>query len=428
MYSLSNFQKLIKDDALSQTLSALYGNSQQAIAAQKDRYSLALQKFEQLYGDDSVFLFSAPGRTELGGNHTDHNGGRVLAASVDLDTLAVVSKTDNMTIRIKSEGYDEITVDLSDLSIVDQERFSTMALVRGVCAGIVNQGFKIGGFNAYVTSNVLKGSGLSSSAAFEVLIATIVNRLYNDSKFSPILAAQIAQFAENKYFGKPCGLMDQTASSVGGLITIDFKDFSNPVVEKVDYDFAASGYTFIVVDTGGNHAVLNDEYASIENEMKAVARELGKNILRECSKEDLLKNASHLRTAINDRAILRAVHFFEDDERVVKEVDALKQDNFSLFLSLLTESGNSSWMLNQNCYLPSAPLEQSITLALTMTEQIINKRGGWRVQGGGFAGTIQAFVPNNLCETYVTEMEKIFGKGTCHQMQIRPLGAVCIEP
>jgi galactokinase len=410
-----------KADAL---LTRLYGNKPGVLQKQIERYTRAIEEFRALYPTQTdIQIFSSPGRTEVGGNHTDHNAGRILAAAVDLDIIAVIAKNDLGVIHIKSEGYSQDIVDLNELTPSDKEKYTSAALARGVCARFRHLGYQIGGFDGYATSSVPKGAGLSSSAAYEVLVAVIENELYNHSSLNPVLLAQISQYSENNFFGKPCGLMDQTTCSVGGFVTIDFKNFSNPIVRKVEYDFASSGFSLVIVDTGGNHADLNDDYTALEHEMKEVARAFGGQVLREFSAEKVLQNLAYLRTKVNDRAVLRALHFYADDQRVVDQVAALEKNDFQEFLRLIIESGYSSWMLCQNCYSHKDISVQGISVALAASENILKGKGAWRVHGGGFAGTIQAFVPNNLLEKYVHEMNAIFGNTACTELMIRPLGA-----
>ncbi len=409
-------------------LARLYGSKAGVIQNQTARYIRAVEEFRAAFPDRSdIELFSSPGRTEVGGNHTDHNAGRILAAAVDLDIIAVVARSSDPMIRIKSEGYSTDHVSLDVLTPLESEHYTSAALARGVCARFKSLGHKIGGFDAYATSTVPKGAGLSSSAAYEVLVAVIQNELYNASTLNPVLLAQISQFAENNFFNKPCGLMDQTTCSVGGFVTIDFKDFASPIVRKVDFDFAASGFSMVIVDTGGNHADLNEDYTALEHEMKEVARSFGGQVLREFSAEKVLQNLAYLRTRVNDRAVLRALHFYSDDQRVVDQVAALEHNNFQEFLRLIIDSGNSSWMLCQNCYSHKNIEQQGITVALAATENILKSKGAWRVHGGGFAGTIQAFVPNDLLATYVAAMNAIFGPAACTELMIRPAGAIRLE-
>lgn len=411
----------ISDGGLDEKLALLYGRDQ--LSAQKARYTEAIDAFTALYGDrEDLSLFSAPGRTEIAGNHTDHNHGRVVAASVDMDVIAVVSPTDNGVIRIQSKGYPQDTVSLSDLEIRPEEENKAIALIRGTAARFAQKGHKTGGFDAYTTSNVLKGSGLSSSAAFEVLVGTILSHLYNDAAVSPVEIAKYAQYAENVYFGKPSGLMDQMASSVGSVITIDFADTENPVIEKIDFDMAAMGCALCIVDVGGNHADLTHEYAAIPAEMKAVAGFFGRDVLRGVSYRDLMANAPLLRAQFGDRAFLRAIHFVKENERVGAIVHALKDKNYPRFLRLVTESGDSSYRYLQNVYAASDPKEQSMAVALEMAEDLLNGRGAYRVHGGGFGGTTQNFVPLDLLDQFRTGIESVFGAGSCHVLSIRPLG------
>lgn len=407
------------------TLDKIY--TEDKIAFQKERYAKAAHEFEKLFEAPPSRFFSAPGRTEVGGNHTDHNHGRVLAAGVSLDVIAAVIPTDDGVIKVKSEGFPMDTVDISDLEVHKEEQNTSAALIRGVAAGFCQRGYKIGGFRAYTTSNVLKGSGLSSSAAFEVLIGAILNGLYNNHEISAVETAQISQYAENAFFGKPSGLMDQMASSVGGFITIDFNDPENPVIESIGFDFAKSGHSLCIVDTKGNHADLTPEYAAVPAEMKQIANHFGKDYLREISKADIMDNIAVLREKYGDRALLRSLHFIDDNERVEKEASALKDGSFDKFLQLVKESGRSSFMYLQNVYASSAPHEQGLSTALYIAEQILDGEGAFRVHGGGFAGTIQAFVPSHKLEKFRGEMEKVFGEGSCYVLSIRPVGGTEVQ-
>lgn len=388
----------------------------------RQRYLRLVDSFFEVFPDKiEAAIFSTPGRTEVGGNHTDHNAGHVLAGAVDLDVVSVVAKQDDM-ITIHSEGYEPFSVALDDLQVHENETGTSVSLVRGVCARFLQLGYKIGGFCTVTNSTVLKGSGLSSSAAFEVQIANILNCLYNDGSIDPVTLAMIAQYAENEYFGKPCGLMDMSTCAVGGLVMIDFEDFDNPIFDKVEYDFAASGYTLVIVDTGGNHADMTDDYIMLEHEMKEVARAFGKSVLRECSKEQVMENIAFLRSKVSDRAILRAIHFYDDDEKVLQQATALRENNIDTFLELINASGRSSWELCQNCYSHKYPESQGIPIALEVTRNILNGRGAYRVHGGGFAGTIQAFVPDDMKDEYVREMTRVFGDGAIFQSKIRAEG------
>lgn len=393
------------------------------VLKQRDRYISLVNDFSEVFGErDELRFFSAPGRTEVGGNHTDHNHGRVLAAGINLDAVAVASKNDENIVRVKSRGYKMDVVDLADLSISDIDMGHSNALVRGMCDGFLKRGYKIGGFDACTVSSVLSGSGLSSSAAFEVLVGTCLNYLYNDGKVDAVTIAQIAQYAENVHFGKPCGLMDQMASSVGGFITIDFENPESPVIEKVDFDFASCGHSLCIVDTKGNHADLTDEYAAIRTEMEGVASVFGKKVLRETDEDEFYKAIPEIREKFGDRAVLRAIHFFGDNARVLDEVKALRDGNFEEFKKHICESGASSYMYNQNVYSVKKPCEQPVALGLAVSEQILKGKGAYRVHGGGFAGTIQCFVPNDILDTYKTAIEGVFGEGSCYVLSIRPLG------
>ena len=395
------------------------------IELQKARYIRIAESFEELYGADrDVQVFSAPGRTEVCGNHTDHNHGIVLAASVNLDAVAVAGKNNENIVRVKSEGYKMDVCDLSDLGVMPEERGKSASLVRGVCAGFRNRGYNIGGFDAATASDVLSGSGLSSSAAFEVLLGTMLNHLYNDGKISSVEIAQIAQFAENEYFGKPCGLMDQMACSVGGFVMIDFKDPSQPVINKLSFDFGSCGHALCIVDTGGNHADLTDEYAAVRGEMEAVASKFGKAVLRDVDKAEFEKNISVIRDSAGDRAILRAMHFYNENIRVAKQAEALGAGDFEAFKALVIESGASSYMYNQNVYTCKAPADQPVSLALAICQDILKGKGAWRVHGGGFAGTIQAFVPADVLDEFKGRICAVFGEKSCYVLNIRPEGGI----
>ena len=399
--------------------------SDKAVADQKERLAVIIDEYVKLFGDnDNIELFSAPGRTEVGGNHTDHNHGKVLAASVDLDTVAAAAKRDDSVIVEKSFNFDALEVDISDLNIHTEEFGKSSGLIRGMCAGFVEYGYKIGGFNAASMSRVLSGSGLSSSAAYEVLIGTILNHLYNDGKVSAVDIAKIAQFAENKYFGKPCGLMDQMASSVGSFITIDFKDPSEPIIKKVNFDFASCGHALCIIDTGGDHADLTDDYAAVRGEMEQAAEVFGKNVLRDVDETEFMRNISLVREKVNDRAVLRAMHFYAENKRAEAEVKALESGDFDAFKELVTESGRSSYMYNQNVFTTKDVAHQGVSLALAMCEYLLKGKGAWRVHGGGFAGTVQAFVPVDMLDDFCEKIEAVFSKGSCHVLSIRPFGGI----
>ena len=400
------------------------------ITAQSRRYADAIDAFTALYGEDrELYLFSVPGRSELSGNHTDHQHGRVLAGAIDRDIIAVVSPSDEGVIRLKSEGYDEDRVSLADCADPKNfKQFSSASLIGGTCAAFSARGAKVCGFDAYTTTEVLKGSGISSSAAFEVMIGNILNHLANDGAFSNEELAKIAQYAENEYFGKPCGLMDQMACAVGGFVYIDFEDPKVPKIEPIDFSLTGAGYALCIVNTGGNHADLNADYASVPAEMKSVAAYFGKNVLRSVTEEDLLANAPVLRRVTNDRALLRAIHFVRENARVAKQAEALRARDVEKFLSHVIESGNSSFRFLQNVYTTVNPAEQGLSLALAVTEgALADKKCAWRVHGGGFAGTIQAFVRREYVEEYSALMDSVFGEGATMILQIRPEGAVKIE-
>jgi galactokinase len=401
----------------------LYGADAAVIQKQKQKYNTLIQKFQQFSKEKAGELFTSPGRTEIGGNHTDHNYGRVLAGAVNLDNIAIAAINHTNAIRIQSDGYPPFEVNLNNLQIDKSEQFTSAALVRGICARMKELGYAIGGFDACIDGGVPKGSGLSSSASFEVLIGAIVSELFNNGKLDPIQNAIIGQYAENNYFGKPCGLMDQTACAMGGLITIDFEDPSKPVVKKVNFDFVSTGFALVITDTGGNHADLNDEYASLPTDMKEVAAELGAKVLRQVSLQQILDIAPKIREKVGDRAILRAIHFQGDNQRVVEQVAALEKNDFKAFLVMVVDSGYSSYMYNQNIFPVNNVREQGVSLALALSELVLKGQGAWRVHGGGFAGTIQAFVPKHLLDKYISTLEHVFGTGSCHPLFIRQKGA-----
>ncbi|MDD2418234.1 MAG: galactokinase family protein [Oscillospiraceae bacterium] len=426
MNTIKNIITQIKSGVYDRAFMRMYGFN--AIEVHRERYKKAVNKFGEIFGTEKeVMLFSAPGRTEIGGNHTDHNHGRVLAASVNLDVIGVASLSSENCIKIKSEGFDMDTVYLDDLAVQNDQKGCSASLIRGMAESFVKNGFNIGGFDAYTTSDVLKGSGLSSSAAFEVLIGTILNSLYNSRKADGVKIAQMAQYAENVHFGKPCGLMDQMASSIGGVITIDFNDPTNPITEKVNFDFDKSGYNLCIVDTGGNHADLTPEYASITIEMKAVSKSLGVSYLRETSMEKLMNKLPELRKLHGDRAVLRAIHFLRENQRVTKQVEALEFGDFDEFCRLIIESGHSSFEYLQNSYSSCNVTEQGLPLALCLAQGVLNDNGAWRVHGGGFAGTTQNFVPGELLDSFCSVMEGVFGKNSCHVLKIRPVGGVELD-
>ena len=405
--------------------SELYGENQEN---QRARYEELARGFEEYFGKGKLIYCSAPGRSEIGGNHTDHNHGRVVAAAVDLDVAAAACCNGENAVRLKSKEYPEMDViDLSDLSVHPEETGRSASLLRGICARVRELGYRVGGFNAYTSTRVLKGSGLSSSAAFEVLAVTIISHLFNDGKIDPVEVAKIAQYAENVYFGKPSGLLDQTASSVGGFTAIDFANPEKPAIEKIDFDISAQGYALCVVDTGGNHADLTGDYAGIPQEMKAAASFFGKKVLREVDPAEFEQNIAAVRKACGDRAVLRAMHFFAENARAAMQRDALRSGDFQAFLKLVVESGRSSFQYLQNVYAPHNPAEQGLSVALALSEKLLDGCGAWRVHGGGFAGTIQAYVPFDLLETYRSRMEAVFGEGSSYVLSVRAAGGTRVE-
>ena len=383
--------------------------------------------FEAAFGGTPTKYYSAPGRTEIGGNHTDHQRGRVLAAAVNLDTIAAVRPNGTDVIRILSKGYPLCEVNITELVPVEAEINTTPALVRGVAARFTELGCKVEGFDAYCESTVLPGSGLSSSAAFEVLIGTIVNGLFFDNKVSAPEIAQIGQYAENVFFGKPCGLMDQTASSVGNLVTIDFFDKDHPVIEPVNFDFASCGHALCIIDTGADHADLTDEYAAIPGECKAVAAYLGKEVLSQIDEKEFYAKIPEIRKECGDRAVMRAIHFYQENARVPLQVEALRNGEFEKFLSLVKQSGYSSYMYLQNVIPAGYKAHQEVAVALALCEHYLNGRGAYRVHGGGFAGTVQAFVPYDILDSFVAGLDGVLGEGACHVLSIRPQGGVEME-
>ena len=370
------------------------------------------------------YHFSAPGRTEISGNHTDHQHGCVLAAAVNLITEAEVTLNHSALIHVQSEGYPAVEVALDDLSVHEDEKNTTAALIRGVAAAFSRRGAALEGFDARVRSTVLPGSGLSSSAAFEVLIGTICNELFFGGKMSPVEIAQVGQYAENVYFGKPCGLMDQTASSVGGMVFIDFGNPEKPVVERIDFDFAAAGHALCIIDSGADHADLTDEYAAIPGELKKVSVFFGKEVLRDIPEADFFAALPQLRHQVPDRAILRAIHFYQENKRVAHQAQALREGDFNAFLRLVSESGRSSWMYLQNITPTGAVEHQDVAVALALCDTLLQGRGAFRVHGGGFAGTIQAFVPLDMVDSFKAETERVLGKGKCHILSIRSEGGI----
>ncbi len=412
----SNLSEQLKNGAFDTALSRVYSN----LPAARTRCAAVAAGFSRQFGEQEIFLFSAPGRTEVGGNHTDHNHGAVLAAAVELDMLCAASPTEDGTVELYSEGFGGIQLNISDLAVKQEELETSAALIRGVAAGMRQKGYRVGGFRAYMMSDVLRGSGLSSSAAFEVLLCCIQSHLYNEGRLSPVEAAIISRYAENEYFGKPCGLMDQMACAVGGFVKMDFLDPLSPVVEPIPV--ATTGYALCITDTHGNHEGLTGEYGAVTVEMRAVARCLGGEVLRDVTEEALYENAARIRKDCGDRAFLRAAHFFRDHARVQAQADALKNGEVERFLTLVRESGQSSFMYLQNVYLAADAQHQPVAAALCLSERLLGGRGATRVHGGGFAGTIQAWVPENRLEGYRTGMDAVFGEGSCAVPGIRAVG------
>ncbi len=421
----TKLKQLISEGALN-AYAHLYADP----AAQAQRYIDAIDAFTALYGADrDIRLFSVPGRSELSGNHTDHNYGCVLAGAIDRDIIAVAAKNDEGTVRVKSEGYPEDAVSLDAIGDPAAFRsYSSHALLAGICQGLRNYGCEIGGYDAYTTTQVLKGSGISSSAAFEVQCGNIMNHLWCDGKVPNEEIAKIAQYAENVYFGKPCGLMDQMACAVGGFLSIDFADPKAPVIHPIPFSLSEAGYKLCIVNTGGNHADLNDDYASVPAEMKAVAAFFGREVLRGLTESDIISSIPVLRSAVGDRAIMRALHFLRENARVEAQEAALRAGDFNTFLALVRASGDSSFKFLQNVFTVKNVEEQGLSLALAVTEGLLAGKGcAWRVHGGGFAGTIQAFVKNEYAEEYRAVMDSVFGDGAVMMLSVRPLGATEIK-
>ena len=418
-----SLKELLKSGAKDELLMDIYLDEAK-LSYQRERYVTAIEAFEKLYGEAEVSIYSAPGRSEIGGNHTDHQNGEVLAASVNLDAIAIVEATDNGVVTVVSDDYPMIKVDINDLEKKDEEEGTTLSLIKGVLAGIKDRDGKVGGFNAYITSDVLIGAGLSSSAAFETIIGTITSGLYNDMTISPVDIAIIGQYAENVYFGKPCGLMDQTASSVGNLVHIDFADKKNPVIEGVSCDLGKYGYSLCITDTKGSHADLTPDYAAVPGEMKAAAAVLGKEVLLGVTMEDLLEKSAEIRAAAGDRALLRAIHLVNENVRVQQEVAALKAEDFEGFLKVVKASGDSSYKFLQNVYTNHDVQHQNVSIALAVSESVLGENGVCRVHGGGFAGTIQAFVKNEVVAEYKAAMDHVFGADSCQVLKIRKYGGM----
>ena len=422
--NLTNCIKEIKGDRVRKLFAELYGTQNHVIEKQQQRYERAVQAFHEFFPTRTdIKIYSAPGRTEIGGNHTDHQRGIVLAGAVNLDVIAIVSFHNEGVIRVKSEGYVLAEIQLSDLNPNEKDD-GTMSLVKGVVTKFKEKNVTVEGFDMYTTSDVICGGGISSSAAFETLVGTVIDLKYNEGKSTPFEIAQYGWFAENVFFGKKCGLLDQTVSSYGGLVSIDFKDDSSPVIEKIDFDFEKYGYTLCVTDTKSSHENLTDDYVAIREEMKQVAKYFDCEVLSEVDEKEFLSFIPNIRSFCSDRAIMRAMHFFAETKRAHEEAVALKDKDIYLFLRLVNESGISSGNLLQNLFSNNTPTEQAIPLAIAMSKSILGNKGAVRVHGGGFAGTIQAFVPTEMVKEYKDSIERIFGDGSCHQMKIRPVGGI----
>ncbi|MBE5958594.1 MAG: galactokinase [Lachnospiraceae bacterium] len=422
MYSPDELKKLIESADFSMALSSIYYSDYPMLSYQKRRYARVIDKYVKHFDENIFGIFSAPGRTEIGGNHTDHQHGQVLAASVNLDAIAIVGPAEDNRITIASSGYGEIIVDLDDISPKEEEFGTSVALVKGIVRGFVKKQLNVGPFRAYITSDVISGSGLSSSAAFEVLIGSILSGMYNNMRITPKGIAVIGQYAENRYFGKPCGLMDQMACSLGGFSHINFSDPTRPVVETISFNLSAHGYSLCIIDTKASHADLTDDYSRIPSEMKLIANHFEKNFLGDVSPDDFYNHLPELKGTVSHRAILRALHFFDENIRVAEEVSALKENNIHGFLNAVQKSGDSSFKYLQNVYSSKNIDFQPLSLALAYSEHLLKDRGVCRIHGGGFAGTIQAFIKSSYVNTYKTEIEKVFGKNTCHILHIRERG------
>ena len=419
--------KKLDTDEAGKLMETLYGAAQ--AEENKARYRHVAEGFLKEYGDGDVLLFSSPGRTEISGNHTDHNHGKVLAGSINLDCVGAAAKNGTDTVRILSETFHQkFIINLKDLK-PSREMAGTIDLTKGILQGFKERGFEIGGFDAFITSNVISSAGVSSSASYEMLICAMLNTFFNDGRMNVVDYAHIGKYSENKFWNKASGLLDQMACAVGGLITIDFKKPEAPAVEKIDFDFSAQDHSLIIVNTGKGHADLSADYSSVPNEMKKVAEFFGKEVCADIEEKDVIANLAKVRAYAGDRSVMRAFHFFEENKRVEAQVAALKENDFGTFLQKITESGNSSWKWLQNCYTTADVQEQGICVALALTEMFIaeKKRGACRVHGGGFAGVIMAMLPNDLVEEYTKYMEKCMGEGCVYNMSIRPYGAICVS-
>mgnify|MGYP004524307009 FL=1 len=424
MQNIMSVRESLEQGSLDQRIKEIYVDEQR-VPYNRERYIKAIDRFTELFpSEKEIEIYSAPGRSEVCGNHTDHQNGMVLATSINLDAIAIVAKAEEPVIRLVSGDFPMEEVDVADLSMKEEEQSTTTALIRGVAAGMKERGHQVGGFTAYITSDVLMGAGMSSSAAFESLIGTILSGLYNDMKVSSIEIAQIGQYAENIYFGKPCGLMDQMACSVGGMIFIDFKEKEHPEVRQVHTDFEKAGLSLCIVDTKGSHADLTPDYAAVPAEMNQVAQTLGREHLREVPRETFFKELPKLWKETSGRAVLRAIHFYEEEERVLRGVKSLEESDYPGFLSVIKASGDSSAKYLQNIYSPKDVASQNVTVALAVSESILGENGVCRVHGGGFAGTIQAFVKNEAVAAYKEQLEAIYGDDSCHVLKVRLQGGI----
>ncbi len=417
--------QLLESGKSNALMAELYGKNH--VEENISRYQELVKGYENLFGDQDVLLFTSPGRTEISGNHTDHNHGKVLAGSINLDCVGVAAKNDSKKVRIVSETYhQDFTIDLEDLT-PSPKKAGTVDLTKGLLKGFLEAGHAIGGFNAYITSNVISAAGVSSSASYEMLLCAMINTFFNEGKLDAVDYAHIGKYSENHYWDKASGLLDQMACAVGGLITIDFKNPAVPVVEKISFDFAGAGHSLIIVQTGKGHADLSADYSSVPNEMKKVAEFFGKEVLADVEEADVIARINEVREFAGDRSVMRAFHFFEENKKVEAEVAALKAGDFHAFLENITASGNSSWKWLQNCYTTASVQEQGISIALALTEMFIadKKKGACRIHGGGFAGVIMAMLPNELVDEYISYIEKAMGEGSAYRMSIRSYGAIC---
>lgn len=419
--------QVLESEGAKKLMAELYGQAK--VDENVARYRDMIEKFKKTFGDKDILMFSSPGRTEISGNHTDHNHGKVLAGSINLDCVGIAAKNNSSKVNVISETFNQkFTIDLNNLA-PSEKKAGTIDLVKGLLKGFLESGYEIGGFDAYITSNVISSAGVSSSASFEMLLCSMINKFFNESRMNTVAYAHIGKYSENVYWDKASGLLDQMACAVGGLITIDFLEPSVPVVEKIDFDFASRDHSLIIVQTGKGHADLSEDYSSVPIEMKKVAEYFGKEVCAEITEDQVIENLAEIRAYAGDRSVMRALHFFEENKRVEAEVAALKDGRFEDFLMNITASGNSSWKWLQNCYTNSDYQEQGISVALALTELFIAKkqRGACRIHGGGFAGVIMAMLPNDIVDEYITYMEKAMGEGCAYRMSIRPYGAVCVD-